>query len=100
MTAKQYEVIRPFRETNPRSGLDTFYEVGDDHAAPTDKQPHLLAADGPDGRGPLLAEKSVLRAAEKAEADAAKKAEKADKAAVEADESDSITPSAPISKEK
>lgn len=55
MASKQYEVIRPFSRTDPRTGRDTAYKVGDVYPGPVDK-PYLTDALGPDGKGPLIAE--------------------------------------------
>lgn len=56
MASKQYEVIRPFDRTDPRTGVDTAYQVGDVFPGPVDK-PYFLDPRGPDGKGPLIAEK-------------------------------------------
>lgn len=56
MAAKQYEVIRPFQQTNPNTGVVTNYLVGDAYSGPLDL-PYLLDPAGPDGQGPLIAEK-------------------------------------------
>lgn len=56
--SKQYEVIRPFRRTDPRTGFDTHFKVGDAFTGAIDK-PYLLDPDGPDGKGSLIAEKSA-----------------------------------------
>lgn len=58
MTAKQYEVVRAWRWTDPQTGKDTHYAVGDPYAGSMDN-PHLLDPAGPDGNGPLIAEKSA-----------------------------------------
>jgi hypothetical protein len=56
VTAK-YEVVRAWRYVNPQDGTATEYAVGDPYDGPTDKNPHLLDPGGPDGVGPLIAEK-------------------------------------------
>lgn len=56
--AKQYKAIRPFIRTNPKTGVDTAYNVGDAYPGPVDKD-YLMSAEGPDGRGPLIAEVAV-----------------------------------------
>lgn len=58
MAGKQYEVIRAFRRTDPRTGADTAYKVGDAYPGPLDKE-YLTDEAGPDGLGPLIAEKST-----------------------------------------
>jgi hypothetical protein len=55
---KQYEVLRPFTRTDRRTGFDTDYAVRDVYTGPVDK-PYLTSPEGPDGKGPLIAEKSV-----------------------------------------
>lgn len=57
MAGKQYEVVRQFQQTDPKSGVVTNYEVGDSYTGPLDL-PYLLDPFGPDGQGPLIAEKS------------------------------------------
>jgi hypothetical protein len=56
VAGKQYEVIRPFRRTDPRTGVDTMFEVGDVYPGAVDAEPYLLDPGGPDGKGPLIAE--------------------------------------------
>lgn len=55
---KRYEVIRPFRWADPKTGADTHYKVGDVYPGPVNK-PYLLDPAGPDGKGPLLLEKTI-----------------------------------------
>lgn len=57
MPAKQYEVVRPFRRTDRRTGADSHFEVGQVYSGPIDAS--YLDPAGPDGRGPLIAEKSA-----------------------------------------
>lgn len=56
MASKQYEVVRPFSRTDPRTGVDTHFDVGDVFPGPVDK-PYFMDVRGPDGKGPLIAEK-------------------------------------------
>lgn len=58
MAGKQYKAIRDFVRTNPKTGVDTAYTVGDVYTGPVDKD-YLTSADGPDGRGALIAEVAV-----------------------------------------
>lgn len=60
MPAKQYEVVRPFRTVDPRTGASTHYTVGDSFTEPVDTNPYLLSDEGPDGGGPLVADKQSL----------------------------------------
>lgn len=60
MPAKQYEVVRQFRTVDPRTGASTHYTVGDSFAGPVDTNPYLLSDEGPDGGGPLVADKQSL----------------------------------------
>lgn len=55
MAGKQYKVIRPFRRTDPRTGADTHYDVGDTYSGAADEL-YLTDSQGPDGQGPLIAE--------------------------------------------
>ena len=57
MAAKQFENIRDWRwsDLTGRSA-DIHYSIGDPYAGPMDN-PFLLDPAGPDGRGPLIAEK-------------------------------------------
>jgi hypothetical protein len=55
---KQYKVIRPFRRTDEKTLVDVDYKVGDAYPGPVDK-PYYTSPEGPDGKGPLLAEVSV-----------------------------------------
>jgi hypothetical protein len=55
--AKQYEAIREFRLVDPHTGKGTRYVPGDTFDGPVDANPYLLGDDGPDGGGPLIAEK-------------------------------------------
>jgi hypothetical protein len=57
VAGKQYEVVREFQQTDPKTGVVTNYKVGDAYTGPTDL-PYLLDPSGPDGNGPLIAEKS------------------------------------------
>jgi hypothetical protein len=57
VAGKQYEAIRDFQQTDPRTGVVTSYKVGDAYSGPLDL-PYLLDPAGPDGSGPLIAEKS------------------------------------------
>jgi hypothetical protein len=59
--AKQYEVLRFFVRTDRRTGAETPYKVGDVYAGPLDKD-YLTSPEGPDGKGPLIAEKTVAPA--------------------------------------
>lgn len=59
VTASKYEVVRPWRYVDPRDGAVTEYAVGDPWDGPTDKNPYLLDPGGPDGAGPLIAEKAT-----------------------------------------
>ena len=59
MAGKQYEVVRAFRQTDPKTGKDTHYEPGDPYSGSVDKPyEYLLDEQGPDGKGPLISEKS------------------------------------------
>lgn len=58
MPAKQYEVRRYFRRTDPKTGIDSIFQVGDVYSGPLD-DPLLLDDRGPDGRGPLIGEKAA-----------------------------------------
>ena len=63
MAGKQYVVIRPFRQTDPKTGKDTFYTVDDPYFGPVEAPyEYLLDPDGPDGKGSLVAEKSSASA--------------------------------------
>lgn len=55
MPAKQYVVVRRFRRTDKRTGVDTIYVPEKPYTGPVDK-PYLLDPKGPDGKGPLIAE--------------------------------------------
>jgi hypothetical protein len=55
---KQYTAIRAFRRTDPKTGAVVDYNVGDPYPGPVDKD-YLTSKDGPDGRGPLIAEVAV-----------------------------------------
>lgn len=57
MPAKQYEVLRNFRMTNRRSGAASHHEAGSLYSGPLDNE-YLLDPQGPDGKGPLIAEKA------------------------------------------
>lgn len=58
MASKQYEAVREFSQTDPRTGVDTDYKIGDPYTGPLDK-PYLMDSRGPDGKGPLIAEKTT-----------------------------------------
>lgn len=60
---KQYEVLRTFRRTDPKTYVDTFYEVGDTYSGPVEES--FFDPDGPDGKGPLLADKAAEKASDK-----------------------------------
>lgn len=64
MASKQYEVVRPFRRTDPRTGAESRFEVGDVYPGPVD-QPYYTDPRGPDGKGPLIAEKPATDPASK-----------------------------------
>lgn len=55
--AKKYVVLREFRRTDPRTGIDAVYVPDSEtpYMGPVDK-PYFLDSEGPDGKGPLLAE--------------------------------------------
>lgn len=57
MAGKQFEVVRDFRHSNPKSPYeDTHYTAGDVYKHdPHDVQ---LDDDGPDGHGPVIQEKA------------------------------------------
>jgi hypothetical protein len=50
VAAKQHAVVRYFRLTDKKTYLDTHW---------TPSEPYLLHPDGPDGKGPLIAELPV-----------------------------------------
>lgn len=57
VAGKQYEVIREFRHSNPKSPYeDTHYTVGADYKH--DVHDVQLAEGGPDGHGPVIKEKA------------------------------------------
>lgn len=56
MAGKTYEVTRDFRRVDQRTGDSVFYKAGDPYSGPSDQS--LLDPAGPDGKGPLIAEKS------------------------------------------
>lgn len=60
MATPKYEAIRSFRLVDPRTGKGTQYVPGDAFDGPVDENPHLLGDDGPDGGGPLIADKQSL----------------------------------------
>lgn len=60
---KQYEVLRPFRRTDPKTYIDTSFEVGDTYSGPVED--FYLDPDGPDGNGPLLVDKAAEKASDK-----------------------------------
>jgi hypothetical protein len=53
---KQYVILRDFSRTDPKTGANTPYKQNDPYSGPVD--PSYLDPQGPDGKGPLLAEKS------------------------------------------
>lgn len=57
MAGKQYEVVRDFRRVDPKTGDSTAYKAGDVYSGSVDQS--LLDSAGPDGKGPLLAEKNA-----------------------------------------
>jgi hypothetical protein len=57
VAGKQYEAIRVWRRTDPRTGADTNYVPGDPYTAPV--EPNMVSPEGPDGKGPVIAEKST-----------------------------------------
>jgi hypothetical protein len=57
--SKSYTVVRAWRYVDPRTGAATDYEPGDPYTGATDTNPFLLDPAGPDGRGPLIAEKTT-----------------------------------------
>jgi len=64
--SKSYEVVRAWRYVDPRTGDPTHYQPGDPYTGPVDANPHLLDPQGPDGCGPLIADKAAEKTAEKA----------------------------------
>jgi hypothetical protein len=60
VAGKQYVAIRHFRQADPRTGAVTIYEgTGTEpYTGPLDLA-YLLDPSGPDGQGPLIAEKST-----------------------------------------
>lgn len=54
----EYVAVRHFRQSDPRTGKVTVFEPGDLYAGSLEF-PYLLDPSGPDGQGPLIAEKSV-----------------------------------------
>lgn len=67
MPSKSYEVVRAWRYVDPRTGDPTDYKPGDPWTGPVDENPYLLDPQGPDGCGPLIADKAAAeKAAEKA----------------------------------
>jgi hypothetical protein len=57
VAAKQYDVLRYFRRVDPRTGESQEFQPGDTYSGAVDEE-YFLAPAGPDGQGPLLAEKS------------------------------------------
>lgn len=70
MAGKQYEVVRDFRRTDPKTGDSTSYTVGAPYVGPVDG---LLDSEGPDGKGPLIVEKSSVIDSSKAPTDSSGK---------------------------
>lgn len=58
MAAKQHAVVRYFRLTDKKTYLDTHWTPSEPYTGPLDN-PYLLHPDGPDGKGPLIAELPV-----------------------------------------
>ena len=59
-SGKQYVAVRWFRQSDPETGEITIYEgTGDEPYTGSLDLPYLLDPSGPDGRGPLIAEKSA-----------------------------------------
>jgi hypothetical protein len=58
VAGKQYESIRVWRRVDPKTGEVTDFEVGDPYSGPIDSV-YMLSPEGPDGRGPVIAEKSA-----------------------------------------
>lgn len=63
MPSKSYEVVRAWRYVDPRTGEPTDYQPGDPWTGPVDENPFLLDPAGPDGCGPLIAEKTPGKSA-------------------------------------
>lgn len=55
MPGKQYVVLRDFSRTDQKTGDTASYKVGDAYSGVVDSS--YLDPQGPDGKGPLLAEK-------------------------------------------
>lgn len=55
--AKQYVAVREWRRVDPRLGTPTDYQIGDPYTGPVDAC--QVSPEGPDGRGPVIAEKST-----------------------------------------
>lgn len=53
--AKKYVVLRYFRLTDPRTGVDASFAPGAPYVGAVDN-PYLLDSEGPDGKGPLIGE--------------------------------------------
>lgn len=66
MAGKQYEVIRDFRHSCPKSYVDTHYSVGDTYTG--DVNDNQIADEGPDGEGPVLREKAASSSSSNAKA--------------------------------
>jgi hypothetical protein len=60
--SKSYEVVRAWRYVDPRTGDPTDYTPGDPYTGAVDANPFLLDPQGPDGCGPLIAEKTADKA--------------------------------------
>jgi len=54
---KQYVVLRDFSRTDQKTGDDVTYTAGSPYSGPFDAS--YLDPAGPDGKGPLIAEKST-----------------------------------------
>jgi hypothetical protein len=62
--AVEHVAIRKFHQMDPRTGRTTFYlGSGDELYTGSLEYPYLLDPSGPDGQGPLIAEKSAPAAA-------------------------------------
>lgn len=57
MAGKEYVVVRKFTRVDPKTGIETRFKKNDVYDGPVDKS--YLDPGGPDGKGPLLAEKST-----------------------------------------
>lgn len=57
MAGKEYVVVRKFTRVDPRTGIGTRFKKNDVYDGPLDQS--YLDPAGPDGKGPLLAEKTT-----------------------------------------